>query len=75
MQVLTLFDSTERPDISEDGYQVQMAVDAGGGVVSIAIFDHGGAEMIELPADVAHAIADAIKIGVPLASASRLNVH
>lgn len=74
MQVLTLFDSTERPELQEDGYQVQMALDVQGAVVSIAVIDHNGAEIIEMPADVAHGIADAIKLGVPLRQ-SRMTAH
>jgi hypothetical protein len=65
----TIFDSDTHEAV-EEGYQVQLAHDDAGAIVAVAIIDMELGHLVELPAEVALLIAQAIKDKVRQPSAS-----
>jgi hypothetical protein len=57
---VTIFDSDDLPGEQAAGYEVAVAIGAGGKPTHVAILDHESGEMVEAPIEVALAIAKAI---------------
>ncbi|USN15343.1 hypothetical protein KIKIMORA_01970 [Brevundimonas phage vB_BpoS-Kikimora] len=67
-EVVTIYESNPEPLMMEDGYEVQVARMPNGAIHSLVITDYVGRVMVEMPPEVALAIAKAItdNVGFPL---------